>query len=446
MSKMIKNVKLYQKGIFPPQEQINQNTAFVDGSQIYGSEEAVANSVRSKKRGLLNVTLHEGNGQPLPPRAGNGFEPHECPIPESNSKCFLAGDIRVDEMPGLLAMHTTFIRLHNIIAEELYRLNKRKWNDETLFQETRRIVSALIQQITYRDWLPHVLGPTLMADLDLGTGNQGYKDTYNTNVNPTIRNVFATAAFRFGHTLLTDFVKAAKEKDNQPLEGNFFNITLITEDETSPSSLLKGLSRCPASPIDGFVANTFTDKLFAIANDDGNFFGLDLVALNIQRGRDHGIPSYRKWRKYCGLNDVKTFKKLEKVMEKPLAKEFARIYNKMDDVDIFPAALSEYPIKDGLLGETLSCLLARQFAQIKHGDRFWYERQDQPKPFTPAQLSAIRSQGLASIMCRVSEHTTYGFQPDPFLVSDYPGNGVMDCSNYAFINLNPWKAKKGNKG
>ncbi|CAL4121670.1 unnamed protein product, partial [Meganyctiphanes norvegica] len=78
---------------FTPLEQINQNTAFVDGSQIYGSEEAVANSVRTKKWGLLNVTLHKGNGQPLPPRAGDGFEPHACPIPESNSKCFLAGEI-----------------------------------------------------------------------------------------------------------------------------------------------------------------------------------------------------------------------------------------------------------------------------------------------------------------------------------------------------------------
>ncbi|CAL4061230.1 unnamed protein product, partial [Meganyctiphanes norvegica] len=267
---------------FTPMEQINQNTAFVDGSQVYGSEKDVADFVRKGYGGLLNTSEPVGTAtsQYLPPRGGDDFE-HRCPLPESMQQCFLAGDIRVDEMPGLTAMHTVFIRLHNIIATELSSLNNH-WDDEMLFQETRRIVSALIQQITYRDWLPHVLGKDLMKELNLGTANIGYRDTYNPIINPTIRNVFSTAAFRFGHTLLTDFVKAAREEDTLPLEGNFFNISVIQSERTDAASMLKGLSRCPSEPIDGFVANTFTDKLFATPNKKGKFFGLDLVSLNIQ--------------------------------------------------------------------------------------------------------------------------------------------------------------------
>ncbi|CAL4062737.1 unnamed protein product, partial [Meganyctiphanes norvegica] len=101
-----------------------------------------------------------------------------------------------------------------------------------------------------------------------------------------------------------------------------------------------------------------------------------------QRGRDHGIPSYREWRTFFGLKDIKNFKELEKAIEKNIAKEFSGVYSDIDDVDIFPAGLAEPPIKGGLLGPTFSYILARQFFQIKHGDRFWYENKKQPKPFT----------------------------------------------------------------
>ncbi|CAL4167573.1 unnamed protein product, partial [Meganyctiphanes norvegica] len=101
--------------------------------------------------------------------------------------------------------------------------------------------------------------------------------------------------------------------------------------------------------------------------------------------------------------------------------------------------LAEPPMKGGLLGPTFSCILARQFAQIKHGDRFWYEREYQPKPFTPDQLSSIRSQGLTSILCMVQETADYEFQPDLFLVQDYHENKARNCSKYNTINIDPWK-------
>ncbi|CAL4121282.1 unnamed protein product, partial [Meganyctiphanes norvegica] len=74
-------------------EQINQNTAFVDGSMIYGSEKDVADFVRTHKEGKLNVSLNIGGSagrQNLPPRGGTGFN-QRCPLPDSMQQCFLAG-------------------------------------------------------------------------------------------------------------------------------------------------------------------------------------------------------------------------------------------------------------------------------------------------------------------------------------------------------------------
>ena len=34
----------------------------------------------------------------------------------------------------------------------------------------------------------------------------------------------------------------------------------------------------------------------------------------IQRGRDHGLPGYTEWRKFCGLPEVKSWADLNDVM------------------------------------------------------------------------------------------------------------------------------------
>lgn len=57
----------------------------------------------------------------------------------------------------LALMHTLWYREHNRIATELGKLNSH-WDDETLFQEARRMVIAEMQTITYNEWLPLVLG------------------------------------------------------------------------------------------------------------------------------------------------------------------------------------------------------------------------------------------------------------------------------------------------
>ena len=70
--------------------------------------------------------------------------------------------------------------------------------------QTRKIVAALLQHISYNEYLAAFLSDETMRKYNLKSKVKGYDDTYNPKVNPTITNVLSTAAFRYAY-LLADF-------------------------------------------------------------------------------------------------------------------------------------------------------------------------------------------------------------------------------------------------
>ena len=86
--------------------------------------------------------------------------------------------MRVNEQPTLGSFHLLFLREHNRIARELKRFNLR-WNDEKLFQETKRIVNAEWQHIIYNEWFPQLVGvdPLKRFGLSPLTGKE-FSDKY----------------------------------------------------------------------------------------------------------------------------------------------------------------------------------------------------------------------------------------------------------------------------
>ena len=306
--------------------------------------------------------------------------------------CFLAGDVRVNEQLSLTIMHTIWMREHNRIAYELLQMSPPGTADpENVFQTARAIVGAELQKITYMDYLPILIGED---NIDRLLPYNGYKP----GTNPTIPNAFATAAFRFGHSQINPVFERLDENGmpldigSLPLVDAFFNPQQYNmSGGTDP--ILRGLLTAQARKVDEFVNDVLTNHLFQTADS----VGMDLASLNIQRGRDHGLPPYLTWKRWakreCNLSsdfqsDLTTVRLLQ-------------TYGSLDTVDLWVGGLSEKRIDGGLLGATFACIFAKTFQGIRDGDRFYYESPE--SGFNEAQMAAIQSTSLSRVICDNSD-------------------------------------------
>lgn len=119
---------------------------------------------------------------------------------------WFVGDVRVNVVPNLGSVHLLFLRYHNYIAGQIVTLNP-SWDDETLYQETRATVTAILQHVVYKEYLPLVVGDEVMAEYGLNPSPAGYNTVYDEDINLSTRNAFAAAAFRFGHSQVTNHQK-----------------------------------------------------------------------------------------------------------------------------------------------------------------------------------------------------------------------------------------------
>jgi hypothetical protein len=324
-----------------PRQQINSITAFIDGSQVYGSDSATAAALRTFSGGKLRTS--EGNLLPL----------------DGDSPFFKAGDIRVNENPALQAMQTLFLREHNRLAEQI-GASQPNLSDEEIYQQARRMVVAELQVITYREFLPALLGTNLRP-------YQGY----NPRVNPGIANEFATAAFRLGHSMLGSTLGFLDNQGNAireevALRDAFFDPQLIKETGIDP--VLKYLASDRAEEIDTRVIDDVRNFLFGPPGGGG----FDLAALNIQRGRDHGLADYNATRAAYGLPRVRSFSEI--TSDPALQQQLQSLYGSVDKIDLWVGGLAENHVSGGSVGPLFARIISDQFTRLRDGDRFWYQR------------------------------------------------------------------------
>jgi peroxidase len=233
---------------------------------------------------------------------------------------------------GLTSIQTLFFREHNRIANELSSVNP-QWDDERLFQEARRINIAIFQHIIYNEWLPTVIGLNNAALFDLTPlPTVSYFQGYDPNVNPQLSNEFASAAFRFGHTLVRNQY-GRFNANGQPMSTPVVLSDLIfrpVEAYNAPAggleSIFVGLFNEPARKFDSHLADTLQNHLFEFRLSDGSVIAIDLAATNINRGRDHGIPTYNDIRERCGFARARNFNDLANLMPINVANELGTIY------------------------------------------------------------------------------------------------------------------------
>ncbi|QVL31318.1 peroxidase [Telmatocola sphagniphila] len=405
-----------------PAQDITSITAYLDLSQIYGSDLATDNALRTFSGGQMKTST--GGLPPLDNltyftatqlaqiNASVGGMANDGPLPESD--LYVTGDTRGNENVELTVLQTLFLDNHNKIASELQKMNP-TWSDEQIFQEARKLNIAEYQAIVYNEWIPDVLGANALP---------AYKG-YNPSVNPSISNEFSTVAFRFGHSLLSGNVERQGNDgqavaDSVPLSEDFFDSSILNGEgqasttdpvtglaTTDIGAVLKGDADGDAQAEDPQVINEVRDLLFneVIPGVGG---GQDLIALDIQRGRVNGIGSYNQVREGLGLPAVTSFAQITSNVT--VQQELQQAYGNVNNIDAFEGGLAEDPVPGSDVGPLFQKIMVNQFERLRDGDRFFYLNET----FTPQEFQ-IFEQG--NTLSKVIENNTdiTNLQSDVFI-------------------------------
>ena len=357
-----------------PRAAVNHTTGWLDASMVYGATAAVAASLRT-----ADGRLKTSAGDNLPVVNGS----------------FAAGDPRAAENPSLTALHTLFVREHNWQVARLAAADPTLSGD-ALYEQARAIVTAEIQRITYEEFLPRLLGEGALRPY------AGYDRT----ADPRITAEFAVAAWRWGHSTVSAETER-KTETGEVEEGASFRLRDVFF--MPPAEFAAG------SGAGGFLRHLASDLAQAmdarIVEDLRNFLvdppvSVDLAAINIQRGRDLGLPTLNGAREALGLEPYTAFGQITD--DAATVAALAATYAGVDEIDLWTGGLSEKLVPGAFLGETFRAIVARQFEALRDGDRLWYANQG----FDAATLAAIEKTSLSDLIRR---HTDTRFlQPDVF--------------------------------
>ncbi len=369
-----------------PRQQMNLASGYLDGSFMYGNDNARSVQIRTFSEGKLKSDPE--NGVPRNswgfPMAGHGHV--------DSSQQRLTGDPRGNENPGLLAVTGVWVLEHNRLCDELSKQFP-KWDDNRLFHEARKRVIALLQHVTYSEYIPLLIGGPLAA-------YQGY----STSVDASPSAEFSVAAYRYGHSGINSAYWTIQEDGRPHPRG----LILLRDAYFAPSYLesctiadiIRGLIYQPESAIDLTMV------------DDARLFlegiRLDLAAIDIARGRDFGVPTYANARWGLGLGRPRSFSDI--TPDARSAQVLSAVYGgDINKVDLWVGGLAEPPVDNGLVGPTFAAIIRHQFENTRDGDRFWYENLDNVgedgEPYIRAQLlQQIRQTKYSDIIKRNLGH------------------------------------------
>lgn len=423
-------------------EQLNAQTTYIDGSNIYGKTKMESENLRSFKDGKLKTSNGTEYRRDFLSHSPNVI----CSTKVKENKCFVSGEFfRVCENLALTGAHTLFLREHNRIAENLATVNPH-WNEEKLFMESRRINIAGYQHVVFNGYLQALFDPKDYKVRELLPLKNGYFKGYDSSIDVRLTNEFSVAAMRFGHSMIRN-KQNRYNSNNEIINGGEMKLsdTLFNIDEAynkekgGLDSIFLGLINEKSARLDlgmaGFLQNA--QKTSPKAQHPN-----DLGSLNIQRGRDHGIPSYTKYVEKCSGKSIKNWKSLEKFISCDNIKKLRQVYENVHDIDLWVGGLSETIVnKRTVLGATFRCLIIDQFAELKRGDRFYYENAPMTNTsndiaFTPEQLNEIRKISLSSLICNNYEISS--IQKNSFFIANVD-NQHQKCSFFDQIDFRKWK-------
>src|SRR5262245_4861562 len=440
-----------------PRQQINTLSSFIDGSQVYGVTNARLDWLRNgsvdgdPSNNAATLLLTAGNYLPRATARGSAATapPMDLrgPLVGAPTTAVEAGDVRANENVALTAIQTLFAREHNRIVGLL----PSSLTQEEKFQIARRVVGAEIEYITYTEFLP-----------TMGVRLSPYRG-YSSSVDPSITNEFATVGYRAHSMVHGEFeptVPAGTFSDD--LLDNVFPAEGITVERNSDGSVTLVIPLVDAFGNPGLLQqigegpilaslgereykndeqfdNSLRSVLFEVPKPNGKtppncgepvispscFTDIsDLGADDIQRDRDHGMPSYNDLRRAYGLAPVRSFTQITGeatdrfptndpkidpsdqiddpnildftqlrdaqgnviplgsdeaqedavtgVRRATLAARLKAIYGSVDKIDAFVGMVSEKHVAGTEFGPLQLAIWKKQFAALRDGDRFFY--------------------------------------------------------------------------
>ena len=439
-------------GASSPRQQINTISSYIDSSNVYG--------VLASRLDWLREGTVDGNPENNGPRLllPGGYLPRvdtrdpslAPPVDLMGAlagmplKAAVAGDVRANENIALTGIHTLMAREHNRIVDSL----PSSLSAEDKFQIARRLVNAEEQYVTYNEFLPA-----------LGVRLDHYRG-YAPWVNASLGNEFAAVGYRahsmihgefeptvpagtYSSAQLTAFDEAGIEVEENgdhvtlviPLTVAFGNPDLLQEVGLGP--VLKSLSGERQYRNDEQIDNSLRSVLFQVPkpgidprecgtpviNPECFTGAVDLGAIDIERGRDHGMPTYNTLRRALGLRPARFFTDItgeatahfpadplidqgnpiddpnildfvelrdvngnvltpgsdeaaedavSGVRRATLAARLKAIYGDVDKVDAFVGMVSERHLRGSEFGELQLAMWRKQFEALRDGDRFFY--------------------------------------------------------------------------
>ncbi|XP_078052427.1 dual oxidase-like isoform X2 [Augochlora pura] len=430
-----------------PRQQLNEITPFLDGGLIYGTSKAWSNFLRTYSNGTFDQNgllasccknLYPANNteklpmsNPPPPIRHHDYITRH--YTEEVDRFFKLGNPRGNENPFLLTFGIIWFRWHNHISNYI-RSRQSNWTGEKIYNEARKWVIATQQHIITNEWLPEWLGKELPM----------YKG-YDPSIDPQIDQFFQAAAFRFGHTLVPSGVylrdygrKGCKlEQRRRAIRtcNNYWmpqNSIYKTETEAQGiadiEKLIMGMAIQPCAKEDHKIVDDLRGSLFGPLE----FSRRDLMALNIQRGRDHGLPDYNTARIAYNLTKVNDTSHFSNVDTK-IKNKFMELYkNSFDDVDIWVGGILE---TDNGPGELFQAIIIDQFQRIRAGDRFWYKNINN-NLFSPDEIRRLECLSFYDILISVTDMDHNDIPRNPFKVPMSANDISNKCLNNSIFEGN----------
>ena len=415
---------------------VNEVTSYIDASMVYGSDATRAAALRTG--GGIGAKLLTSANNLLPYNTADLPVENNGPLP--NTQLFLAGDVRANENALLTTLHTVFVREHNRLVDVI-AAQQPGLSDEQQYQLARKIVGAEVQAITYREFLPALLGTGATVpkaeQYNYGTGGQTAE----------ITTAYAQAGFRYGHSTVSPQLQLNDDSGASlgeiAVRNAFYDPTILGNDPAKVDQLLKGAAMQSSEEVDTLMVDDLRTFLFGPQGAGG----LDLAALNIQRGRDVGLPDYRQLRLNRKLSAPQSFSSI--TSDPALAQALSDVYGgDLANIDAWVGMLAEDHVPGSSVGPLLKAEIEEQFRRLRDGDRLFYRANAaglytngvlNPEIAAIVNLDTLRLSDILLTNTGLSD-----LQQNVFFVpgtGDFNGDGNVDAADYSL-----WRDSLGQTG